>query len=296
MIWGPVIAIAAIALQSIGKVLYGEHLDGVSTALFMLIGALAATTLFLAVTRFRLPEGGRRLMLANNVWTAVAFLAFFFALKELPAGTVAAAEIGISLIAAVVMSSIGAAARPHWTRLVACTGIAAGCALLVGVELADAVEDGTAHTLWPALLACLVTGIAGAFTVVVAGQLSAIGWSSPAVLAHRFYLTIAATSVWVLVDKVEMPTVGVAGTALAVCAIALLLPMLLMQIAIRRVDALTVLVCMAFQPILSFGCALVLSGYAWDALAFAGVATVTLFACFDVVASHRLQAQPAPAR
>jgi drug/metabolite transporter (DMT)-like permease len=282
---GPLFAIAAVALQSAGKVLYGDHLDGVSTALFVLVVAVAATLLFMPATRFRLPGNGLRAAVANNVWTAIGFIAFFFALKHLPPATVAATEIGVSLVTGIAAASWAGRAWPHWKRLAACAGILVGCTLLAGLALTD--TGPVTAMVWVALAASVVAGVAVAFTVTCSRGLMGEGWSMAAVLAHRFYLTMAAALAWVVLDGGALPTVGTTGAILAVGAISLLVPMVLMLFALRRIDSLTALVCSASQPLLSFAFSLASPEYSWDPLSMLGVAIVTAFVGFDIAVNSR---------
>lgn len=287
---GILLAVAAVALQALGKVLYGAHLEGISVALFVLVGATAGLAIFQPASGFRRPTGGLRLAAANNLWTAVGFLSFFYALKHLPPATVAATEIGVSLLAAVAAGSWRERALPPVRRLAACGGILAGCALLAGAELGSA-EFSTAMLL--AFAASMLAGVAAAFSATVSRGLALAGWSPLSVLAHRFYLTIAATAAWVLWDGAPLPGESAMLPLLAVCAVALLAPMLLMQQALRRIDALTVLICMAAQPMLSFAFAMTAAGDAFDSLALAGVAVVTAFLALDIAGGRQ---PPAAAR
>ncbi len=285
---GPLLAIAAVALQSAGKVLYGDHLDGVSTALFVLVVTVAAIVLFMPATHFRLPRTGWKAAVANNVWTAIGFIAFFFALKHLPPATVAATEIGVSLVTGIAATSWAGRAWPHCKRLAACAGILVGCTLLAGLALTD---TGPVTTMvWAALAASVVAGVAVAFTVTCSRQLMGEGWSMAAVLAHRFYFTMAAALAWVVLDGGVLPTGVTTGAILAILAIgaiSLLVPMVLMLFALRRIDALTALVCSASQPMLSFAFSLASPEYSWDLLSMLGVAIVTAFVGFDIAANAR---------
>lgn len=292
MIAGAALAVTAVAMQSVGKVFYGAHLGDVPTALFLLVGACATAAVFLAVTRFRLPGTGLRLALVNNVWTALSFIAFFLALKYLPPATVAATEIGVSLATVNAVTSWRAHALPHWTRLAACVGIFAGCILLGGTELSRFGTGPMPMTVWLALAAGVVAGIASALTVAASRRLAMSGWNSASVLAHRFYLTIALTLVWFICAGGALPEAGTAGAILAVGTVSLLLPVLLLQFALRRTDTLTVLVCMASQPMLSFAFSMASLRYAWDVPTLAGVLIVTAFVGLDIACGNRRQGEP----
>jgi drug/metabolite transporter (DMT)-like permease len=293
VIAGAGLSILAVAIQSVGKVLYGTFLFDMSTATFVLVSFLLTASVFLFSTRFRLPKGGLGLMAANNVFTAVAFLGMFYALKHLPPAIFASIEIGISILAAIALTSVQTKRLPPWMRLLACSGILAGGALLAGQEIAATVAEPASAAVWWAVVASILTGIASAFTALTCKQLAVAGWSSTSILAHRFYLTIAVAVLWLLHEGRGASITGdhVVPGMLIVGTLAVLLPMLLLQMALRRADALTVLICMSSQPILSFALSALSPAYGWDNLTLLGVLGVSLFIGLDILS----QQKPAPA-
>jgi drug/metabolite transporter (DMT)-like permease len=279
-----VLTLLAIAMQSVGKVLYGTFLAGVPTPLFVLVSVCLTALVFLIVARFRLPQKGRGVLLLVNVWTAIGFISLFFALKYLPPAIFASIEIGSSLLAAIALTAVQTRAWPRIVRITACLGILVGCALLSWTELGASRSETAGALVWIAIAASTATGITSALTVVACKKLAASGWTSPAVLAHRFYLTIAVAAIWFPMTSsgVTVPAIGTLTLVAAVGAIGVLIPLLMLQIALRRTDELTVLICMAAQPILSFLLSLPSPAYDWNALTLFGVLVVTAFVGMDI--------------
>jgi drug/metabolite transporter (DMT)-like permease len=298
MTGGQGLSILAVGLQSVGKVLYGTFLIGISTPMFVLLSICLTGAVFLASVGFRLPREGRGLLALVNIWTAISFISVFFALKHLPPAIFASIEIGMSLLTAVALASVQAKARPRMVRILACIGILAGCALLSWAEIAAAMSKPTTMLVWCAILASTATGVASTLSATTCKQLASNGWTSTSVLAHRFYLTIAVAIAWL---SMEQPTISVPdASTLAIIAmigtVAILTPLLLLQIALRRADALSVMICMSCQPILSFLISLPSPAYDWNTLTLFGVLVVTVFVGLDILMQPKsVQAAPGTA-
>src|SRR5262249_54391800 len=149
-------------------------------------------------------------------------------------------EIGVSLFAAIMLVAVQARAWPRRVRILACVGIFAGCALLARSEAPSAPEPADDFILL-AIIASIATGVSSALAVYTSKQLARHGWTSADTLAHRFYLTIAASVVWLSWES-AVPAAPPAGTVVLIMlvgAVVVLIPLLLLQIALRSTDELT---------------------------------------------------------
>lgn len=289
MILGQALILAAIALQSGGKVLYGTLLQAVASPLYVLVGMSLTALVALAFVRFRLPAKGLGEIAQANLWTAISFLSMFFALKHLPPAIFASIEIGMSLLAAILLSLVQTRVWPEIYRALACVGIVAGCSLLAWFEVSMSTVSTSSAMVWIAIAASMATGASSVLTVSSCQKLAAFGWSSCSVLAHRFYATIAAAAVWLALESgagaqgfaVEL----LPGIAL-VSAVGILIPLLLLQMALRRVDKLSIMVLMAAQPAISFLLSALSPTYGWNLVTLLGVAMVSFFVLLDVVYPH----------
>jgi drug/metabolite transporter (DMT)-like permease len=317
----------AVLLQSTGKVMYGTFLAAIAPAQFLLISFCVVAGVFLAVARGRLPAGSRAAIVSVNVWTAVAFICFFVALKHLSPAAVGAIEIGVAVLVAVVAAawqrrgraasapseaqapgeqlsgSRPAGGRPGAAKLVVCAGIVGGCALLVPVEL-----ERAAAASWHTGFALIAAAVAGAASTLIIGSFRTLadsGWRPASILAHRFYLTIAVALAWVAFEGgigsaggtggLALPAPTDALTIVAVAAIGVMLPLLLLQFAVRKTDGLTLMICMALQPVLSFALSMLSPAYEWQPVTLAGTLIVAGALLFDVFAGRRkLTARRAP--
>jgi drug/metabolite transporter (DMT)-like permease len=241
---------------------------------------------------FRLPARGRGLLLWTNLWTAISFMAVFFALKHIPPAIYGAFQIATSVLIAVILAGVAQKTAPPKSRLLICAGIFGGCAILALAEARTSMPRTDDLWVLAAIAASMLSGVTSTLTATLCKALAAQGWSSAAVLGHRFYLTIVVALLWLLMDGAA--AVAVAPTTLAMTAgvgiLCLLAPLLLQQLALRRTDTLSVMICLAAQPILSFLISIAAPVYGCNRLTLIGVLTVTLFVGLDVF----LQRAPHP--
>ncbi len=293
---GQGLVLLSVLVQSVGKVLYGTLLGGVPIALFVLLSFCLCAGVFLWVVRGHMPRVGRRHLVYLNLWTPLAFFTFFYALKHLPPAVVGAIEIGVSLVVASVLVGLRSHAWPRRLRVVVCTGIVFGCALVAASEVPDALAALDAPEVWLALLASAVAGVASVFTAATSRRLAAAGWSSATVLAHRFYVTIILALLLFPFEQstLALPDPPVLALTLLVGAVGVLVPLLLFQMALRRIDELTLMICLAAQPLLSYFIALPSPAYDWNWVTLAGVGVVTGSLVLDVLASRRMTSVARP--
>ncbi len=172
-----------------------------------------------------------------NVWTAVTFVSFFFALKYLAPASVGAIEIGAAVLVAVIAAGMRTRAWPRWPRLVVCVGIVGGCAVLATTELAGTLSNADLMLCGLALGASALAGVASVVMATTVKQLAQDGWSS--------------------------------------------------------VSILTVMICMAFQPVMSFAFSLSPS-YDWSNAALMGILVVTASLSLDIYVQRRAQVRVRP--
>jgi len=295
---GSALVFLGMALQSSGKVLYGTLLTSVSTPLFVAIGITLTAAVFLTLVRLRLPTEGRFTLLLLNLWTAISFICFFFALKHLPPAIFASIEIGTGLLTAVSLAGLQERAWPRATRMLACLGIVLGCAVLSFAEIAATELHPAGVMVWTAIGASVVAGATSVLGLGASRRLAISGWTSRSTLAHRFYLTIAVALVWLALYAPASSAPDSASLAwiLIAAALVILVPLLLIQLAVRRIDEVTFMVCVAAQPILTFIVSMPSPAYDWNTLTLIGVLIVTAFVGLDILTQRRAHrpASPAP--
>lgn len=275
---------AAVGLESLGKALFGALLGDVDLAGFLLVSFGLTAAVFLAWAGYRMPQGGRAPLLRLNVATAVSFGCFFFALKHAAPAVVASLDVGASIVAAVVLARIGDRASLSRQRMLACLGIVAGTLLLCIVEFDAQAADAGVATMLLALAAGAMTGVTSTFSAQSSRDLSQAGWSPAQILSHRFHLTLLLAVAWIATGDpgVALPPVSAVPAIVLVAAVAVIVPLFLLQVALRHCDTLSVMVCCAVQPLLSFLVTIPSPAHDWNAMTLVGVACVTAFLIFDI--------------
>ncbi|MBS0234691.1 MAG: hypothetical protein JSR99_14530 [Proteobacteria bacterium] len=283
-----IFTLLSVLLQSVGKVLYGTFLQGVTVPAFLLMSLVLTAGVFIIRAGWHPPAEGRRHLLIINLTTAGNFISFFFALKYVSPAVVASLDLGAALAAAMILARVSDGTSLATTRFVACGGIMAGCLLLSAAEIRILPSDKDPVFLMLALFASAASGITATLSAREAKKLAIAKWTPSEVLAHRFYLSLAIAAVWFVTNdaEVHVPSLSAVPIVLGVAVIAVLVPLLLIQIALRTCDALTLTVCFAAQPLLSFLIALPSPAYSLDYMTLFGVMIVTAFLGLDIISQR----------
>ena len=293
---GSALVFLGMALQSSGKVLYGTLLTSVSTPLFVAIGITLTAGVFLTLVRLRLPTEGRFTLLLLNLWTAISFICFFFALKHLPPAIFASIEIGTGLLTAVALAGLQERAWPRATRMLACLGIVARlCRPVLRRDRRHGVASGRRD------------GVDGNWRERRCRRyLGPWPWRKPEARHERLDLAVDTCPPVLSDDRSRARLAGAlrsddlsAGQRLAawiliVAALVVLVPLLLFQLAVRRIDEVTFMVCVAAQPILTFIVSMPSPAYDWNTLTLVGVLIVTAFVGLDILTQRRAHSPATP--
>ncbi len=251
--------VANIGLQTVITALLGLSLTPADSLLLLALAA-AASMIFgagAARGRGRVERGNvsdvRRLAWLN-VWTAVAFIAFFLGVAVHSAGVVFTLEatfapLGVTAWTALRAFHGGDGALPDAAQWLAVVLLGALGSSLVAVMASS--DPGGMVDLLVATVLGVIAGVAAGGTVVVSRELGRDGISVRQVMAHRFYATggFAVTGLLTLVPSgVLAPPglhVGVLGVAALACVVA---PLFLAQYAAQRLAPISMTAAMATMP------------------------------------------------
>lgn len=272
-------------LQAGGQVGYGTWLRAVPSPLFVFIAIALGSTFFLLVSRRGAPALDWKPLLLLNAATALAFLSFFYALKLIEPAIASAVHVGIGPLIVVGISLLMTGVRPTRLRLLTCLGILTGCAVLA-VAAARGTSGGTLDngSALLGLAASACTGVGAVLITVASKALLDRGWTSGAVVAHRFYLVLPLSLALALASgpqHVEWSP-GLVITIVAVAALGVVAPLYLLQVGIRQSDPHAVLVMMAAMPLVTFAMQGFSPVYAWTWLTGAGLTIITAFILLDI--------------
>ncbi len=285
---GRLAILAAVLIQAAAKVAYGTFLTAVPSSFFVLFSFALAAVFFLSVSRKGMGRPAWGALALLNVATAVAFLSFFFALKLVEPAIADAVNTGVGPLLAVAMAWVWTGQPPSVRRLAVCAGVLAGCAVLVAAAFREsgfAAEGGDARL---GLAASACAGVGTVLVTTASRHLSGHGWSSGAILAHRFYVVLPV-SLALVAGGDGIPAWSMA-TWLVLVAVALagvLVPIYLLQFGIRRCEPYTVMVTMAAMPLVTFAVEGLSPAYRWSWTTACGLVLLTAFLVLDVARSRR---------
>ncbi|MGI9488269.1 MAG: hypothetical protein ACR2RF_20800 [Geminicoccaceae bacterium] len=285
---GRLMVVAAMAMQAIGKVAFGTWLFDLPSTSFVFLSFGLTAALFLLIFPIGRGEPALGLLALLNVFTAVTFLCFFFALKHVEPAIVGALEIGIGPIAALLLTAVHTGHRPDGRRIGIGLGVMVGCA-----ALAHAALDGSGLLVsrgqYPmlGLIASVTAGVGATLITILSKSLANRGWSSGAILAHRFYLIVPlALGLAVFqTDGVIVPsTMTSFDDGIMIVLVALIgvtLPLYLLQLGIKRCEPYTVMVCLAALPVMTFLLQGLSPAYAWSWPTLIGISIIALAVIID---------------
>ena len=201
-----------------------------------------------------------RLFIALNATTAVAWIMYFFALKNIEPAIVNTLYTGIGPIAVLVLAqlriSMAHRTDTSWTELLGHFGVLASLVAIAGVAVLD--QSGLAGPSISirivAVTVAVIGGVIIAISHMIARRLGDLGIGSAALMGLRYPLTFAIAVVAEL-------ALGQAGTrpemeALPLLALAafglIVIPSFFLQLGIARTSPLTVNVMRALGPIFVF--------------------------------------------
>ncbi|MBG03382.1 MAG: hypothetical protein CMM59_04820 [Rhodospirillaceae bacterium] len=248
--------------QAVRDTFFANTFQSVS---FLFVAALAfgmSTLLFGGWAVLRAPQeirflSGRPARFAVlNLTTALAWLAYFFALKHLEPAIVSMIYVGVGPLVILFWSG---GERPGHMRFAECaayTGIAAALAGIAYVVLFGhsglQSDDATLRT--GALIAVVIGGVSITVSHVIARQFNDDGASSNLVFASRFLIVVAtAAAAEAIFGSPALRPEGSQLGWIALCAFALIvIPSFSLQLGIARSSPLSVNVIRAMGPVFVF--------------------------------------------
>jgi drug/metabolite transporter (DMT)-like permease len=235
-------------------------------------------------------------IVAVNVFTASAWLAYFFALTHLEPSIVNTLFSGIAPLTLIVLSRSGiyrrALPRTTWLEQLAQLGVLLSLLFLAVVTLRGLAGFNTASMTTQAL--GLVLALFSGVSITVAGlyskRLHDAGISAESVLAVRFILLIlvSAYALGLRADPslIQLPTTMLVTLGLA-ATLLIVFPIYLGQLALVLTSVMTYTVVSALQPALLFVLQLVDPRISYSGYSLAGIITYSLMVMLGAAAHAR---------
>jgi len=263
---GPGLVLLFCASQAFRDVYFGNVFQGVDFFAVILLAFVASTVIFTAIPLIRDPAAFARLrgqigdVVAANIFTAMAWSCYFFALTHLEPSVVNTLHSGMAPLTVVALAALGIrlakAEAVGWAEYFGYCGIAASMIALAWVVLSGhsgfATGDDSMALL--GLAALMVSGAAITVSLLYCKRLQDRGASADVVTAVRYLLliVIAAGMIW---HKGELLGIGSAGEAVSLTMLAtvlIVLPLYAFQVGIGLTAPLTAQVLRALGPVFVF--------------------------------------------
>ncbi|WP_078554377.1 DMT family transporter [Bacillus alkalicellulosilyticus] len=294
---GTIFLLGSAVLTSITQVLNANKVQAFSPFAFTFISFLFTALFFIIVsikkkgnTR-KLDSASKKDYLYLNLYTALAFMCFFYALKYVEPAIVSAIEIGIGPVFALLLAK---AAAPGMKTLKSDSTVAwgtlASSLLLVWATLTG--RSGLHFVLSGefilGLSASLLCGVGAVLAAQYSKKLSMKGWESSHILAHRFYFIIIASLCLAILEGHLISQLSTHFLWIVLLSfLGVLLPLYMLQVGIKYCDTFFVMVTIAFVPIFTFIFQLLDPRIGWSTTTLIGILNLTLFALLGVYLKNR---------
>ncbi len=221
----------------------------------LLIAFVVITTAFNLLPQKRqgmLSPGRVTALLGLNITTSVAWLGLFIGLKFVEPAIIVSFMVALGPISAALANTLVRGIRPSSGDIMSSLLIAAIGAYLIAVTWTGhggmMRNDGT----WLGIAASVLAGMALAATSVFVKRLYDLGLEGRAILANRFYLTVLLLLFLVDYSELWNEITRNAPQALLIAISTLIVPILLIQEGIKRLEPITINVLLCTAPLVTF--------------------------------------------
>lgn len=216
-----------------------------------------------------------------NIITAVIFLCFYYANKYIEPAIVSAIEIGIGPIIVLLIGALLHKNRIFKLDVIVSSGILLGTVTLVYASLngTSGVAINHLHT-GKGLLTAFVAGVGMVLATIFSKRLSNKGWSTYKILAHRFYMLVPISFIFIINQKlIYVVNIFVENWIWIVVFtfLGLIIPLYLIQVGIKNSNPLFVSVTLSLGPVFTFIFQLLDPRLKWSWISLLGIVCLCLF-------------------
>lgn len=228
------------------------------------------------------PFSDRPRLLALNLFSCGAWIGFFYSVRYLEPAIVSALMVGVGPALATLLIPIWY--RPRKIRpleLVGSIGILLASIYILGLVTTGNSSLGylSAHDIAQGGVSALLGSICMVGASIFSKRLSDSGCEPVAIMAHRFYLLVAATLIISIAARADFPALTpywawIVGLAL----LGVIVPLWALQHGIRNLDPLLVMILISTAPAFTFAIQLLDPRLSARPAVLAGVGLLCAFA------------------
>ncbi|HEF5709386.1 TPA: DMT family transporter [Bacillus cereus] len=287
------VLILSAFLSSINQVFYAKWVQDIDPFVYSFLSFSITLLFFLSLTvlksikvkksniKLNNKRAGMNSIVVLNIITAIIFICFYYANKYIEPAIVSAIEIGIGPIIALVLSLIIQKINILKFDIYVCLGILIGTLILVWASLSgkSGIASDTSFT-YKGLLATFTAGIGMVLATIYSKKLSQAGWSTYEILAHRFYMLVPVTIVFVLNKKASYILDVFQSNwnwIIVFTFLGLIIPLYLIQVGIKYCNPLFVSVTLTLGPVFTFVFQLLDPRVKWSWISLSGIGCLCVF-------------------
>ncbi|WP_318614727.1 EamA family transporter [Sporosarcina sp. YIM B06819] len=296
MMVGASFLLLSALLMSVSQVYYANQVQGVHPFLFTGVSFFITTILFnmIAFKQRRTSTVSVRASLGDlvklNGSSILAFMGFYYALKFIEPAIVSSLEMGVGPFFAIVVTAMLAkekirATRAQWI-ITAGTFAASVLLMLTALFGFSGVQVANTADFMYGIVASVLCGLGAVLCTIYSKKLSNAGWTSSAILAHRFYGIITLSF---LMTCAILPTYLMANIdwIVLVTIFGVALPTFLLQKGIQYCEPFFVMMTICFIPVFTFAFQLFDPRIEWSTLSLIGIVMLFLLGVASIFSESK---------
>lgn len=252
---GLAFVIGYIVVSAAGEVYAAAAFQSTDIYSTLLIAFVIIAVVFNLIPRQqrRMPNASQLFaLLSLNLATGVVWLGLFIGLKYVEPAIVVSFMVALGPIATAISNRVVRGISPSHKDITASLLIGATGGYLIAVTwIGKGGMIWTTYT-WIGLFASLFAGSALALTGVFVKRLFDLGMDGRGILANRFYLTVFVLLLLVDFDILHRQLTENAAQALLIALSTLIVPVMLIQSGIKRLEPITVNLLLCSAPLVTF--------------------------------------------
>lgn len=222
-----------------------------------------------------------------NLITAIIFICYYYANKYIEPAIVSAIEIGIGPIIALVLGLAHQKNMQLKLDIMVCLGILLGTIILVWASIVgvSGVKNDALHT-YRGLITAFICGIGMVSATFYSKKLSNLGWKTYKILAHRFYLLVPVTLIFIINQKgsyIMSVLIHNWSWIVIFTFLGLIIPLYLIQVGIKYCSPLFVSITLSFGPVFTFFFQILDPRVKWSWISLLGIGCLCLFVISKVL-------------
>jgi hypothetical protein len=237
-------------MQSVAYAYITRNMAEWATLQFVFFAFLSCSLFYGLLSGRRSIELGRtqvKYLLLLNVWTALAFVSFYWAIAFVPGSIVSLMEAAVGPLWIIGLSLRSETIQPDKARI----GVAAAVTLLAFLAAYSSGNLESVQHVYGMILA-VVAGCGAALVAKYSRQSSSVRIAPAVVLAHRFHLTYLVAAGLLCFNMTWSVNSATLWITVLLGFIGVVLPLYLLQIGMSRCEPIVTMFSLTLIPLITY--------------------------------------------